>query len=510
MFIWMIGIWHSVWNVEIRPHRKDSPMALKQRLQLKQLQRLSPQQIQLMKLLQIPTIALEQRIKEELEVNPALEEGPESDDADDELADLKNEDQEEFDDSNSDDEFSIEDYLDDDDIPDYKLYANNSSPDDEEREMPLSGGASFQDLLLEQLGMRVLSEQQRTIAEIIIGNIDDDGYLRRELFAIVDDLAFTQNILTNEDEVEDMLDVIQHFEPAGVGARNLQECLMLQLNRKEETETVHLAKELITKMMDEFSKKHYSKICQRLHIEEDELKKVLDEVLKLNPKPGNSLSDSTKVVQNIVADFIITNDDGKLELTLNGRNAPQLKVSNEYKQMLRAYSETKGKANKDAVQFVKQKLDGAKWFIDAIKQRQMTLYGTMDAIMEYQKDYFLTGDETKLKPMILKDISDIVGLDISTISRVANSKYVQTQFGTFLLKSFFSESLTTDSGEEVSSREVKKILEDAIEAEDKRKPLADEKLAELLNDKGYNIARRTVAKYREQLGIPVARLRKEL
>lgn len=485
-------------------------MALKQRLQLKQLQRLSPQQIQLMKLLQIPTVALEQRIKEELEVNPALEEGPEGDDMDDEFSDLKNDDQEDYDDSNSDDEFSIEDYLDDDDIPDYKLYANNISPDDEEREMPLSGGASFQDLLLEQLGMRVLSDQQRTIAEIIIGNIDDDGYLRREIFAIVDDLAFTQNIHTNEDEVEDLLDVIQHFEPAGVGSRNLQECLMLQLNRKEETETVHLAKELITNMMDEFSKKHYSKICQRLHIEEDELKKVLDEVLKLNPKPGNSLSDSTKVVQNIVADFIITNDDGKLELTLNGRNAPQLKVSNEYKQMLRAYSETKGKANKDAVQFVKQKLDGAKWFIDAIKQRQMTLYGTMDAIMEYQKDYFLTGDETKLKPMILKDISDIVGLDISTISRVANSKYVQTQFGTFLLKSFFSESLTTDSGEEVSSREVKKILEDAIEAEDKRKPLADEKLAELLNDKGYNIARRTVAKYREQLGIPVARLRKTL
>ncbi|MBI1288881.1 MAG: RNA polymerase factor sigma-54 [Flavobacteriales bacterium] len=485
-------------------------MALKQRLQLKQLQRLSPQQIQLMKLLQIPTVALEQRIKEELEVNPALEEGADGDDLDDEFADLKNDDQEDYDDSDADDEFSIEDYLDDDEIPDYKLYANNTSPDDEEREMPLSGGASFQDLLLEQLGMRVLTEQQRTIAEIIIGNIDDDGYLRREIFAIVDDLAFTQNIHTNEDEVEDLLDVIQHFEPAGVGARNLQECLMLQLNRKEETETVHLAKELITNMMDEFSKKHYSKICQRLHIEEDELKKVLDEVLKLNPKPGNSLSDSTKVVQNIVADFIITNDDGKLELTLNGRNAPQLKVSNEYKQMLRAYSETKGKANKDAVQFVKQKLDGAKWFIDAIKQRQMTLYGTMDAIMEYQKEYFLTGDETKLKPMILKDIADIVGLDISTISRVANSKYVQTQFGTFLLKSFFSESLTTDSGEEVSSREVKKILEDAIEAEDKRKPLADEKLAELLNDKGYNIARRTVAKYREQLGIPVARLRKEL
>ena len=487
-------------------------MALRQRLQQKQLQRLSPQQIQLMKLLQIPTIALEQRIKEELEGNPALEEGDEIDDLDDEFADLKNE-EEEYDDSDSDDEFGIEDYLDDDDIPEYALYANNTSADDEDKEVPLSGGMSFRDLLSEQLGMRVLSELQRTIAETIIGNLDDDGYLRREIYAIVDDLAFTQNIHTNEDEVEDLLEVIQGFEPSGVGARNLQECLLLQLNKKEETENVALAKTLIEKMMDEFSKKHYSKICQRLHIEEDQLKKVLDEVLKLNPRPGNSLSDSTKVVQNIVADFMITNDDGKLELTLNGRNAPQLKVSNQYKQMLRAYSEAKGKANKeqkDAVQFVKQKLDGAKWFIDAIQQRQMTLYGTMDAIMEYQKEYFLTGDETKLKPMILKDISDIVNLDISTISRVANSKYVQTQFGTFLLKSFFSESLTTESGEEVSSREVKKILSDAIDGEDKSHPLADEKLSGLLKEKGYIIARRTVAKYREQLGIPVARLRKEL
>ena len=488
-------------------------MALKQRLQQKQLQRLSPQQIQLMKLLQIPTIALEQRIKEELEMNPALEEGPEGDEFDDELSDLKNDDEQDEEYDSSDDEFTIEDYLDDDDIPDYNLYANNTSADDEERETPLSGGYSFRDLLNEQLGMRVLSELQRTIAETIIGNLDDDGYLRRELFAIVDDLAFTQNIHTNEDEVEDMLEVIQGFEPAGVGARNLQECLLLQLNVKEETENIALAKTLIEKMMDEFSKKHYTKICQRLHIEEDQLKKVLDEVLKLNPRPGDSLSDSTKVVQNIVADFMITNEDGKLDLTLNGRNAPQLKVSNEYKQMLRAYSEAKGNANKEqkeAVQFVKQKLDGAKWFIDAILQRQMTLYGTMDAIMEYQKEYFLTGDETKLKPMILKDISDIVGLDISTISRVANSKYVQTQFGTFLLKSFFSESLTTESGEEVSSREVKKILSDAIEGEDKSHPLADEKLAAVLKEKGYIIARRTVAKYREQLGIPVARLRKEL
>lgn len=466
-----------------------------------------------MKLLQIPTIALEQRIKEELEVNPALEEGPEGDEMDEDLADLQNEQDEYDDDPNADDEFTIEDYLDDDDIPDYKLYANNTSADDEERESPLSSGYSFREILSEQLGMRVLSEQQRTIAETIIGNLDDDGYLRRELFAIVDDLAFTQNLHTNEDEVEDMLEVIQGFEPAGVGARNLQECLLLQLNAKEETEHIALAKTLIEKMMDEFSKKHYSKICQRLQIDEDELKKVLDEILKLNPRPGDSLSDSTKIVQNIVADFIITNEDGKLELTLNGRNAPQLKVSKEYKQMLRTYSDSKGKAKKeqkDAVQFVKQKLDGAKWFIDAIQQRQMTLYGTMEAIMEYQKEYFLTGDETKLKPMILKDISDIVGLDISTISRVANSKYVQTQFGTFLLKSFFSESLTTESGEEVSSREVKKILSDAIEGEDKSHPLADEKLAAVLKEKGYIIARRTVAKYREQLGIPVARLRKEL
>lgn len=486
-------------------------MALKQRLSQKQLQRLSPQQIQLMKLLQIPTVALEQRIKEELEINPALEEGAEGEEYD-EFADSDAQQEDEYDDS-LDDEFSIEDYLDDDDIPDYKLYANNTSADDEEKDIPLSGGASFQDVLLEQLGMRVLNDGQRTIAQTIIGNIDDDGYLRREVFAIVDDLAFSQNIQTNEDEVEDLLEIIQGFEPAGVGARNLQECLLLQLKRKEETENVNLAKQLIDRLMDEFSKKHYTKICQRLDITEDKLKEVLDVVLKLNPRPGNSLSGTTRMVQNVVADFQITNNDGKLELTLNGRNAPQLKVSNQYKQMLKAYSEAKGKANKeqkDAVQFVRQKLDGAKWFIDAIKQRQMTLFGTMEAIMEYQKEYFLTGDETKLKPMILKDIADIVGLDISTISRVANSKYVETQFGTFLLKSFFSESLTTESGEEVSSREVKKILEDAVDAEDKRKPLADEKLAKLLKEKGYTIARRTVAKYREQLGIPVARLRKEL
>lgn len=485
-------------------------MALRQRLQQRQLQRLSPQQIQLMKLLQVPTVALEQRIKEELEGNPALEEGADGDEMEDEFADNETEEEEE---DTADDEFNIEDYLQDDEIPDYKLSANNTSPDDEVREMPLSGGASFQDILNEQLGMRVLDDHDLLVAKNIIGNIDEDGYLRREIYAIVDDLAFTQNITTTEQKVEELLSIIQGFEPAGVGARNLQECLLIQLTKKDDSELVRLARQLIGKMMDEFSKKHYSRICQRLQIDEEKLKEVLDEILKLNPRPGNSLSDTSKVVQNVVADFIITNDDGKLELTLNGRNAPQLRVSSQYKQMLRAYSEAKGKANKeqrDAVLFVKQKLDGAKWFIDAIKQRQMTLFGTMEAIIEYQKAYFLTGDETKLKPMILKDISEIVGLDISTISRVANSKYVQTQFGTFLLKTFFSESLTTESGQEVSSREVKKILSDAIDEEEKRHPLADEKLAQLLKEKGYTLARRTVAKYREQLGIPVARLRREL
>jgi len=495
-------------------------MALKQRLQQKQLQRLSPQQIQLMKLLQVPTIALEQRIKEELEANPALEEGDEVDDyeSEEEFADAEETQEDEFDaeedaEAALDDDFGIEDYLDDDEIPDYKLYANNTSPDDEEREVPLSGGTSFQEMLNEQLGMRVLDDRQHSIAETILGNIDDDGYLRRDLYAMVDDLAFTQNIHSTEEELEELLKVIHEFEPAGVGARDLQECLLLQLDRKHQTEHVRMAKDIIGRMMDEFSKKHYTRICQRLGIDEAELKEVMDEILRLNPRPGSSVADSTKVVQNIVPDFIISNEDGKLELSLNGRNAPQLRVSAEYKEMLQTYSETKGKSSReqmDALTFVKQKLDGAKWFIDAIRQRQITLLAVMDAIMEYQREYFQTGDETKLKPMILKDISDIVGLDISTISRVANSKYVQTQFGTFLLKSFFSESLTTDSGEEVSSREVKKILSDAIEGEDKRNPLADEKLAELLHEKGYNIARRTVAKYREQLGLPVARLRKEL
>jgi RNA polymerase sigma-54 factor len=505
-------------------------MAINQRLQQKQLQRLSPQQIQLMKLLQVPTIALEQRIKEELEANPALEEGEENDDEEleeqfestieDSDADTDTDDGETYEEDvpevevkDPDEEFDITDFLDEDDIPDYKLYANNSSPDDEERETPITGGIGFQEMLLDQLRMRRLDDRQMDIARHIIGNLEDDGYLRRELYAIVDDLAFTQNISTTEEELETLLAEIQTFDPPGVGARDLQECLLIQLRSRKHTLQVERAIEIIDKMMDEFSKKHYTRICQRLKIEEEELKPVMDEILRLNPRPGNSVADSVKAVQGVVPDFFIQSVDGKLELTLNGRNTPQLRISSEYKDMLRTYSETKGKVGreqKDAVQFVKQKLDGAKWFIDAIRQREMTLLGTMDAIMEYQREYFLTGDETKLKPMILKDISEIVGLDISTVSRVANSKYVQTQFGTFLLKTFFSESLSTDSGEEVSSREVKKILKDAIEGEDKRRPLADDRLAQILNEKGYNIARRTVAKYREQMDLPVARLRKEL
>lgn len=475
-----------------------------------------------MKLLQVPTVALEQRIKEELEANPALEEGEEeledeldidqdeirSDDDDDER-DPDEMEPEEF----LDDDIDIEDYLDDDDIPDYKLYANNTSPDDEEKSVPLSGGKSFQDLLLEQLGMRNLDSRSNALATTLVGNIDDDGYLRRELLAIVDDVAFSQNINTTEEELISLLKVIQGFDPAGVGARNLQECLSLQIHRKTETENTILAGRIIDEMMEEFSKKHYTKIQEKLELEDYELKEILQEILKLNPRPGNSASETSRVVAGVVPDFLIANNDGELELSLNSRNAPSLKVSREYKRMIQEYAENKkdsSKSQKEAAMFAKQKLDGAKWFIDAIQQRQITLLHTMDAILQYQKEYFLTGDETKLKPMILKDIADIIGMDISTVSRVANSKYVQCQFGTFLLKSFFSESLTTESGEEVSSREVKKILSDAIEAEDKRKPHSDEKLAAVLKEKGYSIARRTVAKYREQLNIPVARLRKEL
>lgn len=483
-------------------------MALKQYLSQKLDQRLSPQQIQLMKLLQVPTMELDARIKQEIEENPALEEGKEVDEEE-----YSNEEEYDCSDENSDErDFEISDYL-DDDSPSYKTSANNSSADDEEKAMPLSSGKSFQERLKEQLHLRSLTDDQYNIAENLIGNLDDAGYLERDLEAIVDDLAFSQNIITTEEELEKLLKVIQDLEPAGVGARNLQECLLIQINKRQDGDiTAFTAKKILENHFQEFTKKHYSKIQKKLEISDEDLKDAIEEIIRLNPKPGGSLKASSKSLQHVMPDFMITEQDGKLELTLNGRNAPELKVSKGYQNMLRSYADgaKQTKSDKEAMTFVKSKLESAKWFIDAIKQRQNTLFTTMRAIMNYQYDYFLTGDETELKPMILKDIAEIVDLDISTISRVANSKYVQTPYGTISLKYFFSESLSTDSGEEVSTREVKKILMDAIEAETKKKPLTDEKLATLLKEKGYNIARRTVAKYREQLNIPVARLRKEL
>lgn len=494
---------------------------LNQRLQQKLLQKLSPQQILLMKLLQIPAIGMEQRIKQEIEENPALEiEGQE--DQPDSAEDFDNDKEtDEFGDDieqenirDKDEEFEVDDYLDDDDIPDYRTRTNNYSPDDEFKEIPYSSGISFHENLQQQLGLRNLDEHKYQIGLYIIGNIDDSGYLERSTDSIVDDLAFTQNITSNKAEVEELLAIIQDFDPAGVGARNLQECLMLQLKRKGQekpSESVELAKKIIGRYFNDFTKKHYQKIMKRAEIDEEQLKQAMSIILELNPKPGNSLSETSRNNHYIIPDFTISNTNGDLELYLNSWNSPDLRVSNMYSGMINTLSQQKrNKKQREAYSFIKQKVDSAKWFIEAIKQRQNTLYATMKAIMDYQYDYFLTGDETKLKPMILKDIAEKVDLDISTISRVANSKYVQTPFGTFLLKSFFSESMQKDDGEEVSTREIKTILKDIIESENKKKPFTDEYLKSLLNEKGYNIARRTVAKYREQLNIPVARLRKEL
>jgi RNA polymerase sigma-54 factor len=487
---------------------------LKQSLQQRLLQKLSPQQIQLMKLLQIPTVSLEQRIKEELELNPALEEGKEEDEEEKAFEeDFESEPIDEPVSDNSRDDFDFDHYFDDDETPTYKLATKNTGPDEDRKEIPFSGGTSFQDFLHAQLGLRVLDEHQFSIAENILGNIDDDGYLRREIESLVNDLAFSQNIITSEEEVIRLLKMIHEFDPPGVGARSLQECLILQLKRKDlKNPYVKLALDILEKQFEEFTKKHYEKIERKLGIDEETMRASVNEILRLNPKPGSASqsTESSKYSMQIVPDFVITNNEGVLELSLNSRNAPELRVSKPYQEMLETYQSNKTKESRDALMFVKQKLDGAKWFIDAIKQRQQTLSLTMQAIMEYQYEFFLTGDETKMKPMILKDIAERIGLDISTISRVANSKYVQTEFGTYALKFFFSESLSTDSGEEVSTREVKKILQDCIEAENKKKPLTDDKLAKILKDKGYNIARRTIAKYREQLNIPVARMRKEI
>jgi RNA polymerase sigma-54 factor len=484
---------------------------LKQRLQQKLLQKLSPQQIQMIKLLEVPTLQIEQRIKKELEENPALEEGQEEDDIRPDA-----EEEEQFEETDKDqDEFTLDDYIEDDEIPEYRLQTKNYSKDEEKRtEIPFSVGFSFHEHLESQLGLRDLTDKQKILGEYILGNIDEDGYLRRELRNIVDDLAFLQNVETTESDLEEVLKIIQDLEPAGVGARSLRESLLLQIEKRDRSQpSMNIAHTILDQYFEEFTKRHYDKIVTRLGITENELKAAIDEILKLNPKPGGVYSDPfSKTSQPIIPDFILELSEDGFDLHLNSRNLPELRLSEAYRDMLNSYSKDKSqkKEMKDAVFFVKQKIESARWFIDAIKQRQNTLLLTMNAILEYQKEYFIDGDETKLKPMILKDVAEMTGLDISTVSRVANSKFIQTYFGIFPLKFFFSEGLQTDSGEEVSTREIKRILQDCIENEQKRRPLTDERLTEILQEKGYQIARRTVAKYREQLNIPVARLRREI
>ena len=486
---------------------------LKQFLNLKLSQKLSPQQIQLMKLIQLPTQAFEQRLLEEMNENPALEPGNEEDQF--EKEEFDNENYDDYDSSESErieaQDINIDEYLSDDEIPDYKTQTNNYSEDDE-LESPLASPISFHQDLINQLNTFILNDTEREIAEFLVGSIDDMGYIRRSIPDIVDDMAFTQGIYTDEKTVEKMLHIIHELEPSGVGARDLQECLLLQLKHKTPTEYVAVAIDILEHQFEAFTKKHYDKLIQKYNISNEQLKKSIYEIEKLNPKPGGSFSGNNKVTENVVPDFAIRIVDEVLELSLNGRNAPPLHVSKDYQEMMQTYKDSRDKshAQKDAVQFIKQKLDSAKWFIDAIKQRQETLFVTMNAIMHYQEEFFLDGDETKLKPMILKDIADRVGLDISTVSRVANSKYVETPYGTKLIKEFFSEAMKNDQGEDVSTLEIKKILQNVIEEEDKHKPLPDDQLAEILKEKGYPIARRTIAKYREQLDIPVARMRKKM
>ncbi|WP_339812560.1 RNA polymerase factor sigma-54 [uncultured Imperialibacter sp.] len=469
-------------------------------------QKLSPQQIQFIKLLQVPTAELETRIEEELEINPALEEGKEEEPKEaDDFDDIDN---------SASDELNIDEYLPDDDYAGYKMQGDGPGGDEEEREVPFSESSTLSEQLISQLGFLKLDERQYAIGRQLIGSIEADGYIRRDLDAIVNDMAFSQNIECEADEVEEILHLIQEFDPAGIGARSLQECLQLQIDRKIETggEVAQLAHHVVTDCFDEFTKKHYDKISKKLELEDDELlKEAIKLITHLNPKPGGVGSGLVKT-QYLIPDFMLFNNHGNLELSLNSRNAPELKVSRDYSEMLQAYdkSNKKDKKLKETVTFVKQKLDSAKWFIDAIKQRQQTLLNTMNSIIKYQYDFFLEGDESKLRPMILKDIAEEIGMDISTVSRVANSKTIQTEFGIYPLKYFFSEGISTDSGDDVSSREVKHFLKEMIDGEEKRKPLSDDKLEKLLKKKGYQIARRTVAKYREQLNIPVARLRKEL
>lgn len=480
---------------------------LKQGFQQKLQQKLSPLQIQLMKLIQLPTQAFEQKLAQEIDENPALEHGKDNDD------DFSN--QDEFDDTGTESietEVNIDEYLSDDDIPNYKLQANNYSADDEDTRIPYSGGITFNQHLINQLNTYRLNDQEAQIAEFIVGCIDDNGYIRRNLEDIVDDLAFSENLFTTKEEVGKILNVVQKLDPSGVGAQTLKECLLLQLNRKEESKERNLAIDILENAFDFFAKKHYDKLLNKFNISKEQLKDAIKEIEKLNPKPGGSFSGNLTAIEQIVPDFTIKISEGVLELSLNARNAPDLHISREYDNMLKGYSESKdkSKSQKDAVLFIKQKLDAAKWFIDAIKQRQQTLMLTMSAIMHYQEEYFLTGDVRKLNPMVLKDIAGKINMDVSTISRVANSKYVDTPYGTKLIKEFFSESMKNDKGEDISTHEIKRILQNVIKNENKQKPVTDEKLSVLLKEKGYLIARRTVAKYREQLDIPVARLRKTI
>ena len=480
---------------------------LKQSLNQKLAQKLSPQQIKLMKLIQLPTIELEQKVKDELEENPAIEEVTNRS-----IDNSDGEDYDEVRDQGSDSQdINVDDYLSDDEIPRYRMVANNTSPDPKDKSVPIAMGVSMLETLERQLALRDLDDHHYKIGLFLIGCLNDDGYIRRDFSAIVDDLAFSQNILTTEKEVIDVLKIIQDFDPVGIGARDLQECLKIQLDKKQSSVTVDLAKEIVSSYFNELTKKHYSKLLSKLTISEETLKKSLDEISKLNPKPCSF--GSNKVVQHIIPDFVISIIDGQLDLVMNTGMIPELRINSSFKDLLEGYKESNNpedKEQKTAVLFVKQKLDSAKWFIDAIKQRHRTLMLTMTAIMNFQEAYFLTGDEKLLKPMILKDIAEIVAMDISTVSRVANSKYVETPYGTFLIKYFFSEAIKNNRGEDVSTKEIKMILDDVINNEDKTKPLTDTKLMDLLKDRGYPIARRTVAKYREQMSIPVARLRKEI
>lgn len=482
---------------------------LKQQLQQKLQQKLSPAQIQVIKMLEVPTLELEERIRQELEENPALEEGAEltnDADADDDFG---------MDDGGNNDDFDPEEYMADDDIPDYKLKANNTSKDDKYTEIPFSAGMTFHEFLIDQIGLMQITEHERMLIEYVIGNIDEEGYLRRSPEAMVDDIVFQAGVQTTDEEMYRIIRLVQELDPAGVGATTLQECLKLQLERKDRSDTIKLAIRVIKDYFEEFSRKHYDKIQRGLDMDDVMLKKVMTEITHLNPKPGNAWGGNIleKSMATIVPDFILENDEGQLSVTLNNSNIPELRVNSTYNDMFQDYAASKqnqSREMKDAVMFVKQKIDSARWFIDAIKQRQQTLLTTMMAIVEFQEEFFIEGDDTYLKPMILKDIADLTGYDISTISRVSNSKYIQTEFGIYPVKYFFSESMTNDSGEEVSTREIKKILQDCVDNEDKRKPLNDEALADVLKTKGYIVARRTVAKYREQLNIPVARMRKEI